>query len=604
MKKSLFILLLSVLALCVQANTPHLSRSELRHVANDRLAPAPQTVDNGASASLRQLMRERHHASNVSRLNSRPQASWSVDDVTRHWMVWIDAKDFDWDDENGVAIVDESSHLIMGKYCTIQCGHESDSLFLTDFFDSYEIPIDIDFETGRVTIQAGVPLDVKTERILEFLSSDAYDLVSTLYAVPMSWLTGDDDLGDICGTLAADGTIMFDDGFALLVNSERDDWPLREINVGWSLSPIFTTFWLLKSNGTHQYMVSYNDLPGILEPLLPPDGHGGLVPRPVRPGTTKPVKPRPLTPGTDTLTLNGGSSRNMLAAVGNGGTNSYPDNSDLNRKPVYVYQLDDTTLMVYNLYGTDFCWNYMFKYRDGSLVFPGQKICEHFQDGTSYMCYNASRDSSDQDLVDFGNTGQANFMTASWNDTYLCTETGAAVCVYTMNRLVYHLNDPGSGSDSVYVSPPTFADPQLTDTTVVFGAETTGAYCLPILLMLDEETGDYSMAGNPLTVPRRDEPYWIHLAAYTANLFIHSISEMVWLDYEVPALEAAPVVRGDVNGDTFVTIDDVTALINALLTDRWDVINVENANCNLDEYLNIDDVTAVINFLLTDQWPE
>ena len=63
-------------------------------------------------------------------------------------------------------------------------------------------------------------------------------------------------------------------------------------------------------------------------------------------------------------------------------------------------------------------------------------------------------------------------------------------------------------------------------------------------------------------------------------------------------------LRGDVNDDHYVNISDVTDLINALLTDGWDSINVENANCNLDETLNISDVTALINFLLTDQWAD
>ena len=61
-------------------------------------------------------------------------------------------------------------------------------------------------------------------------------------------------------------------------------------------------------------------------------------------------------------------------------------------------------------------------------------------------------------------------------------------------------------------------------------------------------------------------------------------------------------LRGDVNMDKQVTIGDVTALINYLLTDDATGISLENANCNLDETISIGDVTALINFLLTDQW--
>ena len=69
--------------------------------------------------------------------------------------------------------------------------------------------------------------------------------------------------------------------------------------------------------------------------------------------------------------------------------------------------------------------------------------------------------------------------------------------------------------------------------------------------------------------------------------------------YEEPQPQG---LRGDVNNDTFVTIDDVTALINYLLTDDATGLNLDNANCNLDQTISIDDVTALINFLLTDAW--
>ncbi|MBR5726585.1 MAG: chitobiase/beta-hexosaminidase C-terminal domain-containing protein [Muribaculaceae bacterium] len=59
--------------------------------------------------------------------------------------------------------------------------------------------------------------------------------------------------------------------------------------------------------------------------------------------------------------------------------------------------------------------------------------------------------------------------------------------------------------------------------------------------------------------------------------------------------------RGDVNYDGYVTIDDVTTLINYLLTDAE---YVAAADCNNDGLMNITDVTVLINFLLTDTWPE
>ena len=62
-------------------------------------------------------------------------------------------------------------------------------------------------------------------------------------------------------------------------------------------------------------------------------------------------------------------------------------------------------------------------------------------------------------------------------------------------------------------------------------------------------------------------------------------------------------MRGDVNDDQQVNIADVTALIDALLSQDWDSINYDNADCNLDGTVQIADVTTLIDFLLTGVWP-
>lgn len=62
-------------------------------------------------------------------------------------------------------------------------------------------------------------------------------------------------------------------------------------------------------------------------------------------------------------------------------------------------------------------------------------------------------------------------------------------------------------------------------------------------------------------------------------------------------------LRGDVDNDNAVKIDDVTALIDYLLGTNTN-INMDNADCDLDGEIKIDDVTALIDFLLTGVWPE
>ena len=54
--------------------------------------------------------------------------------------------------------------------------------------------------------------------------------------------------------------------------------------------------------------------------------------------------------------------------------------------------------------------------------------------------------------------------------------------------------------------------------------------------------------------------------------------------------------RGDVNGDGSVSVDDVTLLIDLLLSGV--TINTPAADCNNDDYVSTGDVTALIDFLL------
>ncbi|MCR5130742.1 MAG: BspA family leucine-rich repeat surface protein, partial [Prevotella sp.] len=61
-------------------------------------------------------------------------------------------------------------------------------------------------------------------------------------------------------------------------------------------------------------------------------------------------------------------------------------------------------------------------------------------------------------------------------------------------------------------------------------------------------------------------------------------------------------LRGDVNGDQTVDIDDVTALISYVLNGDSSSINMEAADCYPDGRIDIDDVTALISFVLNGSW--
>ena len=85
-----------------------------------------------------------------------------------------------------------------------------------------------------------------------------------------------------------------------------------------------------------------------------------------------------------------------------------------------------------------------------------------------------------------------------------------------------------------------------------------------------------------------------------ANIDDRYLFAYMWVDGEA---EPAPAgLRGDVNNDKDVTIADVSALIDYLLTGNADGISLDNANCNLVDDITIADVSALIDYLLTSQW--
>ena len=73
---------------------------------------------------------------------------------------------------------------------------------------------------------------------------------------------------------------------------------------------------------------------------------------------------------------------------------------------------------------------------------------------------------------------------------------------------------------------------------------------------------------------------------------------LMWVDGEQePEIQA---LRGDINNDGMVSIDDVTILIDYLLAGGN--INEVNADCNHSGHISIDDVTLLIDYLLKGNW--
>jgi len=84
------------------------------------------------------------------------------------------------------------------------------------------------------------------------------------------------------------------------------------------------------------------------------------------------------------------------------------------------------------------------------------------------------------------------------------------------------------------------------------------------------------------------------------NLTDRYLFAYMWVDGEED--EAPAALRGDVNVDGKVNINDITALINYLLSQDATGISLVNADCDIDNKIAIADVTALINYLTNGEW--
>jgi hypothetical protein len=75
----------------------------------------------------------------------------------------------------------------------------------------------------------------------------------------------------------------------------------------------------------------------------------------------------------------------------------------------------------------------------------------------------------------------------------------------------------------------------------------------------------------------------------------------MWVDGEEEPEQPAGL-RGDVNGNGTVSIEDVTALVDYLLNGNAAGINLDNADYNGDGKTSIDDATGLIDYLLQGEY--
>ena len=112
---------------------------------------------------------------------------------------------------------------------------------------------------------------------------------------------------------------------------------------------------------------------------------------------------------------------------------------------------------------------------------------------------------------------------------------------------------------------------------------------------------------NSQAWPRWGEYVWPNY--YVADDFQDEVSflkqwlhnRIAWMDSQL-GFDPNAIERGDVNGNGSVTIADVSALIDYLLSKDETSIVKDAADCNLDGSVGISDVSTLIDYLLSGSW--
>ena len=629
MRKYLFLFLCACFTLSIVANDRVITRAQLRSAKKESVSAGKLVTSTGgdASVALHRIIQERGLNLNDNKLNKSASLRETLDDVMGEKIVMVDTYDFDWDSVACVAAVVDTSYFMKGKMSELThqssstSQYLSDDVYIADFYDTYHIPVEVDYSSGAVVLMAGVPL-VTLSGIYEESSggiwesyrgsSDNYVLVTRrLYAMPESWLAGAEDYSDIYGYITSDGSISLEGGFGFLIEQEETEVHAgvpRPTEVSWGLSPIFRNFHMFTPNAVHEYRgsgsgsgpggsdVNFVEMVSLING--PQSTTGGVVHRPInpRPVKPKPVNPRPFNNNTMTLCVNGGDNSDAEPerdAEQDRGKSLSRWPQVTTAQPVYLYQQDDSTLLVYNLYGKDYSWNYMIKRPDGSVLFPSQKV--GYNTTKNEPIYNCSFDS---DTIVLDNVGSMVADTIRWNNTYFFGESGMQGYHYSNNKL-YLTGESLYG----FLPAPVFVTPVMTDSTVVFTA--TSSRSDATVYIYEFEPADYAFVGEGegnYMVIRGDTPRTVCLYAIAEAMVgdTYLFSDYVELDYEVPAF----FIPGDVNGDRIVGIADVTTFIDHLLSEDFessDDFHAAEADFNRDGIWSVADLTDLIDLLLSRQ---
>lgn len=93
----------------------------------------------------------------------------------------------------------------------------------------------------------------------------------------------------------------------------------------------------------------------------------------------------------------------------------------------------------------------------------------------------------------------------------------------------------------------------------------------------------------------------IVMVPYNYDMYVFA-AQLYPIDYYEDPTDYIYYIKGDVDGNSIVSIADVVTMIDYLLSGNPSLLNLTNADCDYNGSVTINDVTLLIDYLLNGRW--
>ena len=443
MKHLFFVFVCACMALAAVAGVPKQDAARLRQALKNGPVIDATKMGEGKSGqvSFHQFMREHNVNPGDNRITKNAPRRQSADSLNGGRI--ISAEVWPLKSDNGELIVGDTA-FSMGWNASIS--YAVDSYFIDGFYGDCSMPIYMDGDIPYI-----YTCTIKDELIEGQITGTSLltrtDTLTWAMCIVDDNYWEDEDVELQPGTIYDDGSILFPNHYYVYYEKIVNKYRIRRSDgaiVGLLstdttavVSPVYNNIYLLNSNGIHEcdYMALHHhvysrdsldfsrlDLVSllvqgddsgsggsgssyVLTDIFDVDGTSGLHPRPIGPRRG--------------LTRVGGDPWDAASTF-------YLQNGSI-QAPVYMFQLDESTICVYNLYGVGYTASIMTLHPNGSVTMPSQVML--YSGADFYNC------SPQEGYLQFGNTGALVNDSIEWGLIIPCSLTSEYTYNFDNNRL-------------------------------------------------------------------------------------------------------------------------------------------------------------------------